>query len=138
MLLVVISLAVATLIGLGLRVRDGRFRAVTAAVEAPLAHHATGSRATFVQFSSETCAVCPRTLATLRAVAARTEGVEVVEVRAEARMDLVRELDVRRSPTVFLLDPAGVVLSRTSGAMTTELVGAALRELDERNLRAAA
>jgi hypothetical protein len=138
MLLVALSLALATAIGLAVRLRDGRFRAVTPTLDAPLAAYATGTRATFVQISSETCAVCPRSLATLRAVAARTAGVEVVEVHAEARMDLVRELDVRRSPTVLLLDASGTIQSRTSGAMTTERASAALLDLDERTVRAAA
>ncbi|WP_372594237.1 TlpA family protein disulfide reductase [Actinotalea sp.] len=126
------SLLLATVIGLLLRARDGRFRSTTARQDSPLATWAEGTRATFVQFSAESCSVCPRSLEVLRSVAAATPGVEVAELRAEEHMDLVRLLDVRRSPTVFLLDAEGTVRTRSSGAMNRELARAALAELDER------
>jgi hypothetical protein len=129
------SLVIATAIGILVRLRDGRFRAVHDQPEHPLAALALGRTATFVQFSSQTCSVCPRSLAVLGGVAQARSGVEVVEVSAEERMDLVRLLDVRRSPTVFLLDADGAVHARTSGAMNAELAGAALDALLERTTR---
>ncbi len=138
MLLALASLALATAIGVLVRLRDGRFRVAPDPSSHPLGTFATGRAATFVQFSSHTCSVCPRSLAVLTAVAAERDGVEVVEVCAEDAMDLVRLLDVRRSPTVFLLDADGAVHARTSGAMNAELAGVAVDELIERSTHVAA
>ena len=44
-----------------------------------------------------------------------TTGVTHVEIDAEARMDLVRSLDIRRTPTVFVLGPDGRIANRASG-----------------------
>ena len=136
MRLLVLSLLIATAIGLLVRVRDGRFRSVSASVASPLASHATGPRATFVQFSSRTCSTCPGSYSVLRGVAAQVDGVDLVELAAEDHMDLVRVLDVRRSPTVFLLDAHGAVHARTSGAMHAAHARSALTELIERNAHA--
>ena len=138
MLLALSSLALATAIGLVVRLRDGRFRAAQDPPSHPLAGLASGRTATFVQFSSHTCSVCPRALGVLRTVAGARTGVEVVEICAEDTMDLVRLLDVRRSPTVFLLDAHGAVHARTSGAMNAELAASAVDELLERTIRVAA
>ena len=129
-----VSLLLATALGLLLRARDGRFRtpSTSTSTDPALGPWAAGSRATFVQFSSETCSACPRSLAVLGSLAAPEPGVEVVELQVEEHLDLVRRLDVRRSPTVFLLDDTGTVRARSSGAMTPERAGAALVELDER------
>jgi len=137
MSLALASLLLATAIGIALRLRDGRFRQVRDRADHPLAALASGTTATFVQFSSQTCSVCPRSLAVLRGVAGLRPGVDVVEVGAEEHMDLVRLLDVRRSPTVFLLDADGAVHARTSGAMNAELAGTALDDLLERTTRVA-
>ncbi len=138
MLLALSSLLLATVIGIVVRLRDGRFRATQDSPSHPLAGLASGRAATFVQFSSRTCSVCPRALAVLHGVAEMRPGVEVVEICAEENMELVRLLDVRRSPTVFLLDPDGAVHARTSGAMNTELAAGAVDELLERSSRVAA
>ena len=42
------------------------------------------------------------------------------------RVDLVRTLDIRRTPTVFLLGPDGQITMRASGAPRREDVLAAL------------
>ena len=90
---------------------------------------AVGSVATFVQFSSATCATCPHVRRVLEGVAAARTGVVHVEVDAEARMDLVRRFGVVRTPTVLLLDPEGRLASRTSGPMTATQASAALDHL---------
>ena len=38
-----------------------------------------------------------------------------VEIDAESHLDLVRRLDVRRTPTVLVLDAAGRIVRRASG-----------------------
>ncbi len=70
--------------------------------------------------------MCPSVARTLGEVAAGVPGVAHVELRAEDNLDLVRRYDVRRSPTVLLVDAAGHVVARTSGAMTAAQARAAL------------
>ena len=88
-----------------------------------------GPRATLLQFSSEFCAPCRATRKVLEDVASQDDGVRHVEVDAAERVDLVRLLDVRRTPTVFVLGPDGRVARRGSGLMRREDVLAALGEM---------
>jgi thiol-disulfide isomerase/thioredoxin len=74
-----------------------------------------GERATLVQFSSAFCAPCRATRRILADVAGMTSGVEYVEIDAESRLDLVRRLNVLRTPTVLVLDADGGVVRRASG-----------------------
>jgi thiol-disulfide isomerase/thioredoxin len=74
-----------------------------------------GERATLVQFSSAFCAPCRATRRILADVAEMTSGVEYVEIDAESRLDLVRRLNVLRTPTVLVLDADGGVVRRASG-----------------------
>jgi thiol-disulfide isomerase/thioredoxin len=76
----------------------------------------SGERATLLQFSSAFCAPCRSTRGVLADVARIVPGVAHVEVDAEAHLDLVRRLGIRRTPTVLVLDGAGRELSRASGA----------------------
>ncbi|WP_304455639.1 thioredoxin family protein [Nocardiopsis sp. YSL2] len=74
-----------------------------------------GERATLVQFSTAFCQPCRATRRILDEVAAMVGGVAHVEVDAEARLDLVRRLDIMRTPTVLVLDASGRVTRRASG-----------------------
>jgi thiol-disulfide isomerase/thioredoxin len=74
-----------------------------------------GERATFVQFSSAFCAPCRATRRVLGDVARMVDGVRHLDIDAESRLDLVRRLDVRRTPTTFVLGPDGHVTHRASG-----------------------
>ncbi|NGO71995.1 thioredoxin family protein [Streptomyces sp. SB3404] len=74
-----------------------------------------GERATLVQFSSAFCQPCRATRRTLREVAAMVEGVAHVELDAEEHLALVRRLDIRRTPTVLVLDAAGDEVRRAAG-----------------------
>nr|WP_308405287.1 thioredoxin family protein [Streptomyces sp. B93] len=74
-----------------------------------------GERATLVQFSSAFCAPCRATRRVLGEVAAMVPGVAHVEIDAEARLDLVRALDVRGTPTVLVLDAGGRIVRRAAG-----------------------
>lgn len=91
---------------------------------------ALGTRATFVQFSSATCASCPQVRRVLSDLATAEPGVVHADLDAEAHMDLVRRFRVFRTPTVLLLDADGTVRSRTSGPLTPERARAALLLLD--------
>lgn len=85
-----------------------------------------GPRATLVQFSSAFCAPCRTTKVVLGEVSGMVDGVAHVEIDAESNLDLVRRLDVRRTPTVLVLDAAGVVRVRAAGAPRKADVIAAL------------
>ncbi len=85
-----------------------------------------GERATLVQFSSAFCAPCRATKVVLDEVSGMVEGVAHVEVDAESHLELVRRLDVRRTPTVLVLDADGVVRVRAAGAPRKADVIAAL------------
>jgi thiol-disulfide isomerase/thioredoxin len=93
-----------------------------------------GERATLVQFSSAFCAPCRATRRVLADVAAMVEGVRHVEIDAEARLELVRRLEVVRTPTVLVLDARGAVVRRTAGqprrADVIAALGAAVRAAD--------
>ena len=159
------ALALATVGGLGLRRRNGRFRPVAARTAARAAASAVasadqagagearagqgaatppgtapyiswadlgqplGTRATLVQFSSALCAPCRATRQVLAEVAGMTTGVAHVEIDAESHLELVRRLDVRRTPTVFVLGPDGRIARRASGQPRKADLIAALGEV---------
>jgi len=77
--------------------------------------HELGERATLVQFSSAFCAPCRATRQILSDVVGMTDGVAHVEIDAESRLDLVRELKVLRTPTVLVLAGDGRIVRRASG-----------------------
>jgi thiol-disulfide isomerase/thioredoxin len=85
-----------------------------------------GERATLVQFSTAFCQPCRATRRILADVSSTVPGVAHVEVDAESNLDLVRRLDVRRTPTVLVLDAAGRIVRRASGQPRTVDVVAAL------------
>jgi len=116
------ALAVAAAFGFWWRARNGKVVAAPAADSPSLDELqpadlgvAAGSRATLVQFSSAFCAPCRATRQVLSEVAKMVDGVTYVEIDAESRLDLVRRLDVRRTPTTFVLGPQGHVTHRASG-----------------------
>nr|WP_229881425.1 thioredoxin family protein [Streptomyces alanosinicus] len=87
-----------------------------------------GERATLVQFSSAFCAPCRATRRVLGEVAGMVPGVTHVEIDAEARLDLVRDLEILKTPTVLVLDAAGRVVRRATGQPRRADVIAALGE----------
>ncbi|GAA3423063.1 thioredoxin family protein [Streptosporangium nondiastaticum] len=119
--MLLVTLALATLTGVALRRRAvprdtgggrrgdmGRLTSEQLAVE-------LGERATLVQFSSAFCQPCRATRRILAEVAGMVPGVAHVEIDAEARLDLVRALNILRTPTVLVLDGSGRVVRRASG-----------------------
>jgi thiol-disulfide isomerase/thioredoxin len=85
-----------------------------------------GERATLLQFSSAFCAPCRATRRVLADVAGVVPGVEHVEVDAEDHLDLVRSLNVTRTPTTLVLDAEGREVTRATGAPRRAQVLAAL------------
>ncbi len=141
LLLLVVVLVAATAFGLWRRVTDGRIRGVNPAGKEAIPEHdptprltagelgdQLGERATLVQFSTSFCQPCRATRRILGEVADLVPGVRHVEVDAEANLDLVRRLDVMRTPTVFVLDGTGRVVRRAVGQPRKADVVAALGE----------
>ncbi|MZF87392.1 thioredoxin family protein [Streptomyces sp. SID5643] len=87
-----------------------------------------GERAMLVQFSSAFCAPCRATRRVLGEVAGLVPGVTHVEIDAEAHLDLVRRLDILKTPTVLVLDGDGRVVRRATGQPRKADVIAALGE----------
>ena len=118
-LLLVGVLVLSTVVGLVHRSRSGKVRDVTAddSLRGVLASlgEVPGERATLLQFSSAFCAPCRATRRVLGEVSELVPGVVHVEVDAEQHLDLVRRLDIRKTPTTLVLDAAGVEVKRASG-----------------------
>ena len=130
-IVVVAVLAVATAAGLVWRRQNGRLREVAAGAGEPRLTGAQvgrdlGERATLLQFSSAFCAPCRATRQLLADVAVRDSGVAHIEIDVADRMDLVRLLDIRRTPTTLVLGPEGQIARRASGLPQRDDVLAAL------------
>ncbi|MBB5075276.1 thiol-disulfide isomerase/thioredoxin [Nonomuraea endophytica] len=114
------TLALGLVIGVVRLRRDGRMRETATdkpadvltegQIGAPL-----GERATLVQFSTAFCQPCRATRRILTEVAELVPGVAHVEIDAESRLDLVRQLDILRTPTVLVLDRSGKITKTASG-----------------------
>lgn len=85
-----------------------------------------GERATLLQFSSAFCAPCRATRRVLAEVEGMVDGVRHVEIDAESNLELVRRLNILRTPTVLVLDATGDTVTRASGAPRKADVIAAL------------
>ncbi len=109
-----------------LRTRDGAVRATRPGevavppVFARLGIQPGTADLTVVQFSTAFCAPCRATKARLAQLQASRPGLAVVHVDAESHLDEVRELDVRRTPTLFYLGRDGGLIGRSSGAPRPE------------------
>jgi thiol-disulfide isomerase/thioredoxin len=117
----------ASAFGLWRQRTDGRVRTTGAstgpAVTAADIGRPLGERATLLQFSSAFCAPCRTTRSVLGRVADAVPGVVHVEVDAESHLDLVRRLDVTRTPTTLVLDAAGREVRRaTAGPRNDEVL----------------
>ena len=88
-----------------------------------------GEQATLVQFSTAFCQPCRATRRILEDVATMVQGTAHIEIDAEAHLDLVRALDIRRTPTVLVLDSAGVIVKRAVGLPRKADVIAALGQV---------
>ncbi len=74
-----------------------------------------GTRATLLQFSSAFCAPCRATRRILTEVSEMVDGVAHVEVDAEQHLDLVRKLNILKTPTTLVLDGEQREVQRASG-----------------------
>jgi len=106
--------------------RDGRLKQARQPMSVADLGQPLGARATLLQFSSSFCAPCRAASQLLADVAAQTDGVAHLEIDVADRLDLVRRLDVRRTPTVFVLGPQGQIARRASGVPRRDDVLAAV------------
>lgn len=116
---VVAATVLAVAFGVYRRLTDGRPRAAadeSVRLDAEQLGVGLGTDATFVQFSTAVCAPCRVTRRVLSEITADEAGLVHVEVDAESRLDLVERYGITRTPTVLLLDRAGVVRHRIVGA----------------------
>jgi thiol-disulfide isomerase/thioredoxin len=89
---------------------------------------AAGERATLLQFSSAFCAPCRATKRVLGDIAEGVDGVLHVEIDAESNLELVRRLNILKTPTTLVLDGQGREVVRASGQPRKEQVLQALGE----------
>lgn len=156
LVLILVVLVAASAFGLWRRQTDGRMKPVAPApVPLPVADDAPeadvttpssrelggerltaaalgaelGASATLVQFSTAFCQPCRATRRILDEVATMVPGAAHIEIDAEAHLDLVRQLDIRRTPTVFVLDSSGVIVKRAVGLPRKADVIAALGQV---------
>jgi thiol-disulfide isomerase/thioredoxin len=87
---------------------------------------ALGSRVTLVQFSSAFCSPCRATRMLLEDVAQDLSDVAYVEIDAEAHLELVRQLDIRSTPTTLFVDRNGHEVGRAAGAPKRDQVLSAI------------
>jgi thiol-disulfide isomerase/thioredoxin len=128
-LVLCVAVVAAVAIALVHRWYDGRLRPREASQDLrPLLPEAAGERATLLQFSSAFCAPCRATKRVLHEVAQVVPGVTHVEVDAESRLDLVRALDILKTPTTLVLDSEGREVLRATGRPTKHAVLSALGE----------
>ena len=90
---------------------------------------ALGSRATMVQFSSAFCAPCRATHSLLSQMVLSMDDVKHIQVDAESHLELVRELDIRSTPTTLFINKDGVEVGRAAGTPKREQVLAALSNI---------
>ena len=120
---VVAALALTALVAWWLRTRNGAVRVAgggegvpTNAVFSRLGVRSGEADLTVVQFSTAFCGPCRATKARLQQLQATRPGLAVVHVDAESHLVEVRDLDVRRTPTLFYLGRDGRLIGRSSGA----------------------
>ncbi len=122
------ALAATVVLAWALSKKNGSFKRRDAAetISADDLGQVLGERATLVQFSSAFCAPCRATRVLLTDIAGKVDGVVAVDVDAESQLDLVRRLNIMRTPTVLVLDRTGAVIQRASGLPRRDQVIAAL------------
>lgn len=115
---IVIVLALASAYGFWHRRTRGKIvvKSDKGLITAQMAGGALGSRATLLQFSSAFCGPCRATRLLIEDVTANMADVAHIEVDAESRLELVRQLDIRSTPTTLFLDSAGREVGRAVGA----------------------
>ena len=112
------TLAVAAVLGLTWRARQGRVRrsgSPTRVLPTPVRARLNGSAVMLLMLSAPVCAQCPQARLVLGELAAATDGLGHAELDLTEHPELATELGVRSTPTVLALDAAGRELFRVVG-----------------------
>lgn len=88
-----------------------------------------GSRVTMVQFSSAFCSPCRATKALLEDMVKSMPDVRYAHIDAESHLELVRQLDIRSTPTTLFLNASGVEVGRAMGTPKRSQVLAAVNAI---------
>lgn len=124
LLLVLAIVAVAAIVGRWWQSRDGRVREGTGGFTAgqlgAVGLDPRGAEAVALLLGSPTCAPCVTVKRILGEVAAQRGAFRWVYVDAADHLDIADDHHVMRVPTLFVLDPRGRILARTSGVPTRE------------------
>jgi thiol-disulfide isomerase/thioredoxin len=125
-----IVLAIASAYGFWWKKREGAIRTKKAVpgnrLTAEILGEDLGSRATMVQFSSAFCAPCKATHALLSQMVIPMDDVKHIHIDAESHLELVRQLDIRSTPTTIFLNREGIEVGRAAGTPKRDQVVAAL------------
>ncbi len=128
-----IVLAIASAYGLWWKKSRGAIRTKKAVpghqLNATILGEELGSRATMVQFSSAFCAPCKATHALLSQMVVPMHDVKHIHIDAESHLELVRQLDIRSTPTTIFLNREGIEVGRAAGTPKREQVIAALNAI---------
>lgn len=133
--LVLLLLAAVTLAGRWWQRRSGRVRAgaggFTRSQLDAVGLTVEGAEAVGLLLGSPTCSPCVAVKRVLAEVQERRPGFRWVDVDAADHLDLADAHHVMRVPTLFVVDPCGRILARTSGVPAVhELVAVLDRESD--------
>jgi thiol-disulfide isomerase/thioredoxin len=125
---ILIVLVLATAFGFRYRRMSGRVvvKSDKGLITESMIGTALGSRVTLVQFSSAFCSPCRATRMLLEDVTADINDVVYVEIDAEANLELVRQLDIRSTPTTLFVNRDGHEVGRASGAPKRDQVLSAI------------
>ena len=128
-----IVLALASAYGIWYRRSRGAIRTNKAIpghlLTAEILGESLGSRATMVQFSSAFCAPCKATHALLTQMVVAMDDVKHIHIDAESHLELVRQLDIRSTPTTIFLNKSGIEVGRAAGTPKREQVIEALNAI---------
>ena len=129
-----IVLALASAYGFWWKRRQGAIRSNKAIpghrLNAAVLGQPLGSRATMVQFSSAFCTPCRATHALLSQMVTAMDDVKHVQIDAESHLELVRELDIRSTPTTIFINKDGIEVGRAAGTPKRDQVLAALAAIN--------
>jgi len=116
-MLVLLTLALASVFGVIFHFRSGHFRKTHRELRITPSdiNQSLGAQATFVQFSSAFCQPCRATKVLLSHIALSTPGIDHVEIDAESHLELVRKFHIARTPTTLIVDSSGRILSKAVG-----------------------
>lgn len=137
LLIVVIVLAAAGAFGVYRQRTDGKVKVTQPSTLPSAVDHGIGDlgeRGTILQFSSAFCQPCRAAKIISKDIANIVPGVKHIDIDAESNLELVREFNVMRTPTIFVLDKAGRVSARIAGVPRKEELLVALDDRAAENL----